>query len=46
VGRPGIVRANIHAPIETVGMTKDDMPALKEKVHRFMAEKLKEEGYR
>ena len=26
-------------------MTKDDMPALKEKVHQFMAEKLKEEGY-
>jgi 1-acyl-sn-glycerol-3-phosphate acyltransferase len=46
VGKPGIVRANVHAPIETVGMTKDDMPALKEKVHQFMTEKLKEEGYR
>jgi 1-acyl-sn-glycerol-3-phosphate acyltransferase len=46
VGKPGIVRANVHAPIETEGMTKDDMPALKEKVYQFVAEKLKEEGYR
>ena len=46
VGKPGIVRANVHAPIETTGMTKDDMPALKEKVHQFMTEQLVEEGYR
>ena len=45
VGKPGIVRANVHAPIETKGLTKNDMPALKEKVYNIMAEKLKEEGY-
>ena len=38
--------ANVHAPIETAGMTKDDMHALKEKVHQFMSDKLVEEGYR
>jgi hypothetical protein len=27
-------------------MTKDDLPALKEKVHQFMTERLVEEGYR
>ena len=46
VGKPGIIRANVHRAIETVGMTKEDIPALKEKVHQFMTEKLIEEGYR
>ena len=45
VGKPGIVRANVHAPIETKGLTKNDMHALNENVYNFMAEKLKEEGY-
>lgn len=45
VGKPGIVRANVHAPFSTEELTQDDMPALKEKVYQFMAEKLKEEGY-
>jgi 1-acyl-sn-glycerol-3-phosphate acyltransferase len=45
VGKPGVVRANVHPPFSTKGLTQDDMPVLKEKVYQFMAEKLKEEGY-
>lgn len=45
IGKPGIVRANVHAPIETKGLTKEDLPKLKEEVHTFMSKALKEEGY-
>jgi 1-acyl-sn-glycerol-3-phosphate acyltransferase len=30
--RPGKVKVIIHAPIETKGMTQEDMPMLREKV--------------
>ena len=43
---PGIVRANVHAPISTEGLSQDDMPALKEQVYQLMSEKLKKEGYK
>ncbi len=46
VGKPGVVRAHVHEPFNTKGLTQKDMPALKEKVYQFMAEKLKEEGYK
>lgn len=46
VGTPGLVRATVHPPFATAGMTKKDMPELMERVHGFMSEKLKEEGYR
>lgn len=46
VGMPGIVRANVHAPISTEGLSQDDMPALKEQVYQLMSEKLKKEGYK
>jgi 1-acyl-sn-glycerol-3-phosphate acyltransferase len=45
VGFPGIVRANIHAPFETKGLTKKDVTKLKKDVHEFMSKALKEEGY-
>ncbi len=35
-GRPGITRVIVHKPIETVGMTLDDVPALKEKVFTLL----------
>jgi len=46
VGKPGVVRAHVHEPISTEGLTQEDMPAFKEKVHQFMSEKLKQEGYK
>lgn len=46
VGKPGVVRANVHAPIETKGMTNADIPKLKETVYQFMTHALKEEGYK
>ena len=46
VGKPGIVRANVHASIETKGLTQKDIPELKEQVHEFMSEALKKEGYK
>ena len=45
VGKPGIARANVHAPISTKGLAHSDIPALKEQVHQFMSETLKKEGY-
>jgi 1-acyl-sn-glycerol-3-phosphate acyltransferase len=30
--KPGVVRVLIHAPIETLGMTQEDLPVLREKV--------------
>lgn len=46
VGKPGVVRANVHAPFSTKGLTQEDLPALKEKVHQFMSETLLKEGYK
>jgi len=46
VGKPGIVRANVHAPVSTQGLTQEEMPALKEQVYQFMIEALKKEGYK
>ena len=46
VGKPGVVRANVHAPISTKGLTQKDIPELKEKVHHFMRDALKKEGYK
>ncbi len=46
IGKPGVVRANVHAPISTKGLTQEDMPALKEQIYQFMSEKLTEEGYK
>jgi 1-acyl-sn-glycerol-3-phosphate acyltransferase len=45
VGSPGKVRAHVHQPFETTGLTKEDQPMLMEKVHAFMEEKLRDEGY-
>jgi hypothetical protein len=30
--KPGVVRVRIHAPIETKGMTQEDLPVLREQV--------------
>ena len=45
VGKPGVVRANVHAPISTKGLTQKDIPELKEQVREFMRKALKKEGY-
>jgi hypothetical protein len=36
----------VHAPISTKGLTQKDIPELKEKVHHFMRDALKKEGYK
>jgi 1-acyl-sn-glycerol-3-phosphate acyltransferase len=41
-GRPGIARIMIHAPIETKGMSEDDLISLRNKVHGIIARALKE----
>ena len=46
VGKPGVVRANVHAPISTKGLTQKDIPELKEEVREFMRDALKKEGYK
>lgn len=43
--RPGRVIQYVHAPIPTTGMTEADIPALKEKVHELLKNKLEEYGY-
>ncbi len=43
--RPGRVYQYVHPPISTVGLTDDDIPMLKEKVHHLIANKLAEYGY-
>lgn len=40
-GRPGISRVFVHSPIETKGMTLDDMDELKEKVYKIIDHDLK-----
>ncbi|HUM47803.1 MAG TPA: lysophospholipid acyltransferase family protein [Chitinophagales bacterium] len=40
-GRPGIARVFVHSPIETKGMTADDVESLKQKVHRIIEQQLK-----
>ncbi|MCO6494704.1 MAG: 1-acyl-sn-glycerol-3-phosphate acyltransferase [Bacteroidetes bacterium] len=42
-GSPGLMRAFIHNPIETKGMGKDDIAALKSKVYTIIENKLIEE---
>jgi|SRR5688572_8599075 len=41
-GRPGITRVYIHDPIETTGMTDNDLETLKKKVHDSLNRTLKE----
>lgn len=43
-GRPGIARVFVHSPIETKGMTLDDVEPLRQKVYRVIEEKLREFG--
>ena len=38
---PGIAKAHIHAPIPTIGMTEEDVPALRDKVYKIINDKLK-----
>lgn len=40
LGRPGIAKAVIHQPIETTGMTIDDLPLLKEQVMSTIEQEL------
>lgn len=40
-GRPGFARVFVHSPIETKGMTQDDVETLKQKVHDIIAKQLK-----
>ena len=44
-GTLGKVRAIVHPAIETKGLTKDDIPALKEQTHQFFQNQLRKEGY-
>lgn len=43
-GSPGKMRMFIHAPIETKGLSMDDMPTLQEKVHNVISSQLKSLG--
>lgn len=43
-GRPGITRMVVHEPIETKGMTDNDIDSLKKKVHFILENTLKEYG--
>lgn len=36
IGHPGIAKIILHDPIPTIGMTEDDIDALKEKVYRVI----------
>lgn len=40
-GRPGIARVFVHSPIETRGMTLDDVETLKQNVHHIIGQQLK-----
>ena len=44
-GTPGKARAIVHPAIETKGLNKDDIPALKEHTHKFFQNQLRKEGY-
>ena len=35
-GRPGVANVLVHAPIETKGMTMDDLNSLKERVFHLL----------
>ncbi|MBK9732775.1 MAG: 1-acyl-sn-glycerol-3-phosphate acyltransferase [Chitinophagaceae bacterium] len=39
-GRPGIARVFVHSPIETKGMTLDDVESLKQKVYQVIEQQL------
>jgi hypothetical protein len=41
---PGIIHGEWSRPVETTGMTEDDMPALKEKVRDIMIEILEKKS--
>jgi 1-acyl-sn-glycerol-3-phosphate acyltransferase len=43
-GSPGIMRMFIHAPIETKGLSMDDMPMLQERVYNVISSQLKSLG--
>ena len=45
LGTPGVARATIHPAIETAGLTRNDVAALKEKTYQFFSEQLRTEGY-
>ena len=38
--RPGIIRVRIHAPIETQGLTQEDLPVLREQVFQKIQQPL------
>lgn len=46
IGTPGTVRAHVHKPFETAGLTKADLPVLMKNVHSFMEDTLRKEGYK
>jgi len=43
LGRPGISKAIVHAPIDTKGMTEENIVPLREAVHKLFEETLKTE---
>ena len=43
-GSPGIMRMFVHAPIETKGLSIDDMPMVQEKVYNVISSQLKSLG--
>ncbi len=34
--KPGVIRVRIHAPVETKGLTQEDLPVLREKVYQII----------
>jgi 1-acyl-sn-glycerol-3-phosphate acyltransferase len=34
--KPGVIRVRIHAPVDTSGLTQEDLPVLREKVHQII----------
>ncbi len=42
VGGPGLLRAHIHKPIETLGLTNDSKEVLKKQVYELLEQKLQE----
>jgi 1-acyl-sn-glycerol-3-phosphate acyltransferase len=43
-GSPGLMRMFVHAPIETKGLSIDDMPIVQEKVYNVISSQLKSLG--
>jgi 1-acyl-sn-glycerol-3-phosphate acyltransferase len=34
--KPGVIRVRIHAPVDTNGLTQEDLPVLREKVYQII----------